>query len=123
MSFSNQNDRIQRYAVALQGAVRKTVNVKLTPDASSKVTAVQMDTQRNVLNTKILQPEESDVNFDFDDDGELWLVEGTEMPSTEHLTAIAFGNGGNIQVEILENTIGSRDVPKNPIVKTPDETE
>lgn len=122
MDLSNQNDRIQRYAVALQGAVRKTVNVKLAQNASSKVTAMQVDTQRNVLNTKVLQAQESDANFDFDDDGELWLVEGTEMPSTEQLSAIAFGNGAsNLQVEILE--IGSRDVPKNPVVRTPDETE
>ncbi len=114
MELTNQNDRIKRYAVALQGAVRKTINVKLNSDAQTQVTALQVDNQKNVLNTKILQPEQTDANFDFDDDGELWLVEGTEIPSTEQVAAIPYNSeASNVQIEVLENMITDRDVTSN----------
>ncbi|MFN7117357.1 MAG: hypothetical protein ACK4TA_11195 [Saprospiraceae bacterium] len=114
MDFSNQSDRIKRYAVALQGAARKTVNVKLNNDAPTKITAMQVDRQSNVLITKVLQAQESDASFDFDDDGELWLVEGTEIPPIEQLSSSASNSeASNVQIEILENLITDRDVSSN----------
>lgn len=120
MSFTNQNDRITRYAVALQGAIRKTVNVKLN-DETKPITAMHVDNQQNVLSTKTLQQQASNASFDFDDDGELWLVEGTEAPSLQNPSAVAFGDSQlNMQVEISE--IGDRDVTSNPTpVIKPDE--
>jgi len=125
MSLTNKSDRITRYAVALQGAHHKTINVKLNNNLQARVTALQIDNQDNVVSTRTLQPEQSDASFDFYNDGELWLVgmnDGNETPSSEDAFTVAMGDIQlNLQVQTSDGG-GTRDVTSNPTpVKKPDE--
>lgn len=116
MDFSNQSDRISRYAVALQGAVRKTVSVKLNTNAQKPITAIQVDNQKKLIDQRTVQPLELGQDFDFTDDGELFFVEGTEVPTLENIISSASANNElNMTMEISENEIGGgREVTSNP---------
>lgn len=115
MDFSNQSDRISRYAVALQGAVRKTINVKLNTNAQKPITAIQVDNQKNLIDKRTVQPQHLGEDFDFTDDGELFFIEGTEVPSLENVfLGASTDNGLNMNMEISEFDGGStRDVTTN----------
>ncbi len=66
-----------RYAVSLGEAPEKTIQVTLTKlqtDSDTRVAALQLDADSNIITSQILTAEGAQAEFTFQSDGELWLT-------------------------------------------------
>lgn len=124
------SSNVTKCAVSLDGAHHKTLHVKLTNQQSgsnTRIAALQVDNENNVVTSKILQGTGENASFRFFSDGELWLttlVESSEGPmSANKAGSVSFGmSEAELSLDVEdEGDGGSRDTMTDAKVKIPDE--
>lgn len=77
MNAPIKGNNATKYAVSLGNEPEKTVQVQLTKlqaDSKTRIAALQLDANNNVITSRILTGQGANAEFKFQSDGELWLT-------------------------------------------------
>ncbi len=129
MSNSHANNGFTRCVVTLQGALYKTLRVKLgSSGAATRILAAQVEEGNQVVSSGLLHKAGAEQVFTFYNDGELWLVSfeesGGAALTADHAgsTNISMGNAAlSVEVQPFDGEGDSREAKTDAKTKIPDE--